>query len=956
MVIDPKKCCWPPRFLVASLFDLAFLSKPHRFRFTPVVLLVLAACGGGGGGGGSALQTSGLSSLPESSPVVPSLPENLAGDTAEIRYDSSRLSPYSSHNVLNKQIQSYMMGNVGAYASHTLNKIDRNTKGRGVTVGVVDTGFNVNHPDLEDAFDWRGVANRATGNPVGLNLLFDSDLVGKAQRENVRVPPKENIGVLEISHGTHVAGIIGARDNDKGFIGVAPESTILPIRVIRGGPSTGRLRFPSDVGPEHVSFNQNTARFVELTNFAAANGAFVLNNSWAYRWRPRVVEIDLQERGKGYILQPRVVKDGYANFTGHFGNTSFIESVKNANKDPRKGMIFVFGAGNNGWNSETGMVPVYSQKFTGEDIHKYRNAGERVRPKYISAKATEIARTGTPANLPTPISAAFLGNPELMGLWLAVVAVNRDNKIAYFSNGCGEAKDYCLAAPGVKIASTVHIREERRTWRTPGIKIPGGRDFAYDAYSGTSMAAPVVSGAAAVIKSASPTLTAKQVVDILLRTATDLGDPGVDNVYGRGLLNLEKALNPIGSVTAASARGNAMPDAFARDTRLSFSSAFGNTASTKRLLFGAFDEYKRVYNYRAPMLEKRLDGPSLDNVLALNSSLNNVMQDAVVSPKDGNSVGFQRSSNPISPLGDGTMVTFKGNFGGIQGHLDVAHSAHRKSSTLSPASAFIRDKTSSGFVNKNAPASALLTSVLGYLAPEMRDMVGGATRLKLAQNLSAGLFFNQGLVDGSSARTEKYPVQDFGTEMILQGEQRHLRLRFGQINERDHFLGSKPEGGYALHGATKSRYLRFDAQTKISPRIGVGVDVVHLRSNIDFKHDEFVRDMKLRSQAVGAHVSVTDTIEVGDRLTLQVFQPLTVTKGQLHQTSVNGYTAAGGYRPADHHIDLSVRKRHTAAQLVYQRPIMPGVSAFAAAAHHRHWGNMAYQNNNLMMAGVSIKY
>ncbi|MDA9639696.1 S8 family serine peptidase [SAR116 cluster bacterium] len=848
-----------------------------------------------------------------------------------------------------------MIGNVGAYAAHALSKIDRNTKARGVTVGVVDTGFDVNHPDLEEAFDWRGVANRATGNPIGLNLRYKYESKKVLPEENVRVPPKEKIGDRGISHGTHVAGIIGARDNDKGFIGVAPESTILPIHVVPVGPSTGRREFRADVGPDHVSFKLNTKLFVEFTIFAAANGAFVLNNSSAYGWRPRVVEIDLKGRGKGYILQPRVVKDGYANFTSHFGRTSVIESIKNANKDPKKGMIFVFAAGNNGWNSETGMVPVYSQKFTGDDINKYRNAGERDRPKYIRANATEIARTGTPANLPTPISAAFLGNPELNGLWLAVVAVNRENIIAYFSNGCGEAKDYCLAAPGVKVASTVHSRENRRIKR---YKIPsaGGPDFAYDAYSGTSMAAPVVSGAAAVVKSASPTLTARQVVDILLRTATDLGKPGIDNVYGRGLLNLEKALNPIGSVTAASARGNAMPDAFARDTRLSFSSAFGNTASNKRLLFGAFDEYKRVFNYRAPMLEKRLDGPSLDNVLALNSSLNNVMQDAVVPPKDGNSVGFQRSSNPISPLGDGMMVTFKGDFGGIQGHLDVAHSAHRKSSTLSPASAFISDKTSSGFVNKNAPVSALLTSVLGYLAPEMRDMVGGATRLKLAHNLSAGLFFNQGLVDGSSARTEKYPVQDFGTEMILQGEQRHLRLRFGQINERDHFLGSKPEGGYALHSATKSRYLRFDAQTKISPRIGVGVDVVHLRSDIDFKHDEFVRDMKLRSQAVGAHVSVTDTIEVGDRLTLQVFQPLTVTKGQLHQTSVNGYTAAGGYRPADHHIDLSVRKRHTATQLVYQRPIMPGVSAFAAAAHHRHWGNMAYQNNNLMMAGVSIKY
>ena len=60
------------------------------------------------------------------------------------------------------------------------------------------------------------------------------------------------------------------------------------------------------------------------------------------------------------------------------------------------------------------------------------------------------------------------------------------------------------------------------------------------------MAAPVISGAAAVLQGAWPHLTAQNVVRILLDTATDLGDAGVDNIYGHGLVNLEAAVDQQG--------------------------------------------------------------------------------------------------------------------------------------------------------------------------------------------------------------------------------------------------------------------------------------------------------------------------------------------------------------------------------------------------------------------------
>lgn len=120
------------------------------------------------------------------------------------------------------------------------------------------------------------------------------------------------------------------------------------------------------------------------------------------------------------------------------------------------------------------------------------------------------------------------------GQILAVGAVGSDNVITSWSNRAGDAMNYYLVAPGVGIASTY-------------------KDANYYTMSGTSMATPMVSGAAALLMSYWPKLSAQQTASILLTTATDLGAKGVDAIYGHGLLNVEAAMAPVGTLkTAAS--------------------------------------------------------------------------------------------------------------------------------------------------------------------------------------------------------------------------------------------------------------------------------------------------------------------------------------------------------------------------------------------------------------------
>ena len=109
--------------------------------------------------------------------------------------------------------------------------------------------------------------------------------------------------------------------------------------------------------------------------------------------------------------------------------------------------------------------------------------------------------------------------PASLDLTLAVTAVDQSNGATSFDQR-GEYID--IAAPGTGIVSTVKGD--------------------YGASSGTSMAAGFVAGAAALLFAAEPRVTNTQVRDILLRTATDIGEPGRDLTFGVGLINMVAAL------------------------------------------------------------------------------------------------------------------------------------------------------------------------------------------------------------------------------------------------------------------------------------------------------------------------------------------------------------------------------------------------------------------------------
>lgn len=116
--------------------------------------------------------------------------------------------------------------------------------------------------------------------------------------------------------------------------------------------------------------------------------------------------------------------------------------------------------------------------------------------------------------------------------WLFVGALNgalTSYTIATYSNMAGSMADRTVFAVGTNVTTLV--------------------DGKISTFWGTSSSAPVVSALGARILSKWPQLTGKDVGNIILNTARDIGAPGTDAVFGRGLVDFQAALSPVNPTT-----------------------------------------------------------------------------------------------------------------------------------------------------------------------------------------------------------------------------------------------------------------------------------------------------------------------------------------------------------------------------------------------------------------------
>ncbi len=150
--------------------------------------------------------------------------------------------------------------------------------GEGVVVAVIDTGVNISHTDLDDNI-WVN-----TGEIAGDGI--DNDGNGYVDDIHGWNFVGNNANVSDDNgHGTHVAGTIGAERNGFGATGVAPDSTILPIKVLNQQGSglvnsiARGIRYAVDNGADIVNLSLGggfSSVIASAISYAASNDVLVV--------------------------------------------------------------------------------------------------------------------------------------------------------------------------------------------------------------------------------------------------------------------------------------------------------------------------------------------------------------------------------------------------------------------------------------------------------------------------------------------------------------------------------------------------------------------------------------------------------------------------------------------------------------------------------------------------------
>ena len=472
---------------------------PHRrqlCRAVPLLacLVLLAACGGGEGGGGSSV---GEPAAPNpSGPAAPNpsrlefRPINLGAPAASDGKDYET-AEYREHWGLER---------ISAHTAY-----ERGYFGQNATVAIADDGIDLTHPDL---------AGRIT---APKRVVHDDELVTETSGFTV--------------HGTYVAMIAaGARANTGGVFevtvdqgapiptknvhGVAPSASIMPIGLSGGGEPTAAIRH------------------------AVANDADVINFSIATapsHWGSYDGRAGVWLTAPLPLFNPLLRGDDQDHLRGQFAEVA----RDLADKD----IVAVWAAGNNGWNAVNNRVSMCGKNSREEDgcllgdiqvpatefMEKYTREGDTA-PFRALWGADCGSDNCVDYNSGGGWKEAPLFEPGLLGKWLVVAAMDESGEIASFSNGCGAARNWCLMAPG----------ENLEILPGPGI-------------GGTSFAAPMVSGALAVLKSRLPDMPMEVVQALLLDSADPLGTRAdnprePDPIYGWGRLNLGNAIIRQGTV------------------------------------------------------------------------------------------------------------------------------------------------------------------------------------------------------------------------------------------------------------------------------------------------------------------------------------------------------------------------------------------------------------------------
>ena len=767
----------------------------------------------------------------------------------------------------------------------------RGATGEGVTLGIVDSGVDPDHPKFEGKLEASYVGD------------YDPDF---STCDEVG-PDGECVSGL--GHGTLVAGIMaGARQPapDAGAAGgppihgVAFDASVISVGV---GPRDleeviGEIvaEYPENPTPEQIAEIQ--ARILEVQG--QLERELERDTGIAFvRLNGRVTAVNCS-----FGLPGNIEDFGAQELRERFAN--LIAAMTQARTAPGERTVYVWAAGN-------------AHGETGPDGSP------------VSASSVEIL-PGLPVRI-----------PELRGHSLAVVATNPQGTIADFSNRCGIAREFCLAAPGVDITSAA-----------PGFYCDAGTSqcFITVEVAGTSSAAPFVTGGIGLLaQHFRNQLGNDEIVERLLATADRTGVYADANVYGQGFLDLDAATRPVGErrmLTGISLLGSSSPE---EQSALHLGPAFGDSlvrglASAHVASFDELDApfFRRLGDYLRPVgfsgssLSERLRALGRDprgTPWEVDGHRVQMRLDVVPTARGadvGDGPGYASAEHGIGGMG----VRGRGRWGSpaVLASLSVTHDFGGGRLALG-----YRSRLASQFglgAGELAPgtfadADAFANPFLGFAR--------NGTSLGFASPLGTG-----SLRTAAFAATAPYGGQYDARSDGITGALAEYRfggladsglsLQAGWMSEANGALGSRPDGAFGElgTGTMLTGLMAFRRLSGSWTLLGSAHASAH---RTDSRRQGIVRGVSgLWSSAFAVGVVGRDVGRSGDRLAARLSQPLRVEAGRAQLRWVSGRSPDGRIELEQADLSLEPSGRQLDLEVAYSRPWAGGRAHMAAIASH----------------------
>jgi len=540
-------------------------------------------------------------------------------------------------------------------------------------------------------------------------------------------------------------------------------------------------------------------------------------------------------------------------------------------------------------------------------------------------KSSDPAGTGSD---PDPL-AQYAHDPRANGQVIIAGAADHSLQAASFSYKAGTYKDVYLLAPGYAIYTTYN-------------------DGGYTSmYGGTSLATPHIVGAAALLMQAFPNLTAQQVVQLLLSTATDEGTVGPDATNGMGFLNIAAAFAPQGTLSVSMSPQTTSGTSTSSQTvaltasLMSLGPAFGDALSRGTGGFDAvaLDSYSRAYtvDLGSRVLHRSRDGlwwrrnlisdfstawvhRRLSASTSVEALMFNIDQDAPVWRR----MGQDRLRNGL--VEDRGRVTSHFRLGKIARWTLTAGDLGEQvvSDHADPGASFL-----TGLAN-SAPYLSLVQRGTGML----QDL-GISKNLSLLTTVEFG------------KRYSRIGQKNISTTAISTGVRFAKRTwaitpKAGVVSEHGGILGGSSIGLFALDSTATTRFLALDVDWRLSDTWSLHGDGRAGWTSVNGAEGLWSGFSTISTSAFRLFAAGDGVFEAGDRLTLGVGQPLRVESGRANlvlPTSYNYGTESFGY--ASQALSLSPSGREMDFEAVYAVPLGNGWSARANLVRREDAGHIA---------------